>query len=315
MRTNESPMAYVPKMKKPPSRLFQALTFSLLFQSPATTMAQTNSLADSWPDNIIVTKRLMGSSRFDPNQLAQGEAATNAVCSMLGKLYEPGTLRKIMDGGDIVISETTYLSGRKKLVVTESLMKASETNATCISSYRLGSTYRYTSPEEAWTVIRSPKGTYSPSQPSRKGSALIQTSQGAYESRLRNYLGKWRRKRYESVETHFDQRCGYPMSPSNLPKPTGMGDFGAYYDKAMAAAQEFHQNGPKLCYLINSPEHVGTGEKLVLHFKDPTKDFNEETGCYDFRETAGPLKKKCRLKLVGFQINAAMPANIFEKPE
>ena len=302
-------------MKKSLSILIRAIAYSWLSQCATLVVAQTTSHTDSWPDNIIITKRLVGNSRFDPNQLHRGEAAINAVCAQLGKTYEPGTLRKVMDGGDIVISETTYLSGRKKLVVTESLMKVDSTSEACISRYRIGFTHRYTSPEEAWTVVRSPNGVYSPQQPSRKGDRTIRTSQAAYESRLRNYMGKWRRKRYEPIETHFGQRCGYPANPSDLPRPAGMGNFGAYYDQAMTAAQEFHKDGPKLCYLINSPEHVGTGEKLVLHFKDPNNNFNEETGCYDFSESGGPLKRKCNLKVVGFQINAAMPANTFDKPE
>ncbi len=94
-----------------------------------------------------------------------------------------------------------------------------------------------------------------------------------------------------------------------------MGEYGAIYDRAVAAAQGFHAEGPKLCSLIGSPQHVGSGEKLFLHFRDPQRNFNDQTGCYDINDSGDIIKKKCIPIVVDFRINAAMPVGIFEKPQ
>ena len=287
----------------------------LMLQFSGLSFAQSLSQAHQWPDNIIIAKRLMGDGKVDEGQMSRGESSAVAVCALLGKLYEPGTLRKVMGESDIVTGETTYLSGRRKLVITESLMKADEKGEACISRYRLGWTYQYTGPGEAWTVVNSPKGIYSPKRPASNDPKVVGVLENAYQNRVRNFGGKWRGRKYSEVETRFGHRCGYPPDPAALERPAGMGEYGALYDKAVAAAQQFHQEGPKLCQLIESPEHVGTGEKLVLHFRDSKRNFDERTGCYDFNESGSYLKRKCIPIVVDFQINAAMPPGIFQKPQ
>jgi hypothetical protein len=291
------------------------LVFVLAVQFSGFAFAQSPPQGPQWPDNIIITKRLLGESKVDENQMSVGEASAVAVCAQLGKLYEPGTLRKAMGEGDVVTAQTTYLSGRRKLVITESLMLADGKDQTCIGRYRLGWTYDYTDPREAWTVVRSPKGVYSPKRQQKDSPELIRRVDGAFQSRLRKFQGEWRNRKYSEVESRFGQRCGYPPNPSDLPKPQGMGDYGAFYDKAIAAAQKFHSEGPKLCSLMDSPEHVGTGEKLVLHFKESQRSYDDKTGCYDLNDSGGVIRKKCIPIVVDFKVNAAMPAGIFEKPD
>lgn len=281
---------------------------------PGLSSAQSKAQNPPWPDNIIITKRLMGVSKLDEDRMARAEAALPAMCSLLGKRYEQGAMTKIEEG-DFVIGETTYLAGRQRLVITEKLMTVNDEERDCISRYQIGWTYNYSAPGVAWTVYRSPNGAYAPERSGRDSPQVMQTQERAFQRRRKDFEGKWRTKKYEDVEVHFGQRCGYPVNPANLPRPKGMGEYGAFYDKAVAAAQQFHQEGTKLCSLIDSPEHVGTGEKLVLHVKESKRNYDEKTGCYDFEEQDSFVKRKCAPIVIDFQINAAMPPRIFEKPD
>ena len=293
-----------------------ALTILLSLLCSEFAIAQSATQKAPWPDNIIITKRTLGKGGIhDVNAMDRAEAAAIAVCAQLGKLYEPGTLEKILAEKVFVVAETTYLAGRRKLVITESLMKGDEKGETCVGKYRVGWTYDYTGPGEAWTVVRSPRGVYSPTRPDRSSPTLVRTLEGAFQNRLRKFEGQWRREKYSEIEAHFGHRCGYPPNPADLPRPQGIGEYGALYDRAVTAAQNFHQGGPKLCYLIESPQHVGTGEKLVLQYKHPSRDYDEESGCYEFDGSKGSTKKECQPIVVDFQVNAAMPAGIFEKPQ
>lgn len=293
----------------------EATILVLVLQSPGCVFAQAVSQGVQWPDNIIVTKRLLGEGRVDENQMSLAESGAVAVCAQLGKLYEPGTLRKMVGEGAVVTGETVYLSGRKRMVITESLMIADEKEQTCIGRYRLGWTYDYNDGRTAWTVVRSPRGVYSPSRPQKDSPGVVQMLDRAYQNRLRKFQGEWQSQKYSEVETRFGHRCGYPPNPSELPRPGGMGEYQALYDRVVAAAQGFHSAGPKLCSLIASPQHVGTGEKLIIHFKDPQRKFDDTTGCYSLSESGGFVRKRCIPIVVDFKVDSAMPVGIFEKPD
>lgn len=290
------------------------LSFVVLMLVHGLGLAQSKESNHVWPDNIIITKRLVGESKIDKNRAVSWEAATAYVCSQMGKQYEQGMLTKLYEG-DIVIKESIYLSGRKRIVITEYLMDVGNEGSDCVARLRPAVRYDYSAPGAGWTVIQSPKGPYSPERSGRDNSLVMQIQERQFQNRLKNFQRKWRAKKYDDVEEHFGHRCGYPPNPANLQRPKGMGGYGDLYDQAVAAAQQFHQEGTKLCSLIGSPEHVGTGEKLVLHIKEPKRNYDEKTGCFDFEVADNLLKRKCLPIVVDFRVNAAMPSEIFEKPD
>lgn len=279
-------------------------------------VAQSKGPSSEWPDNIVSIEKLIGENKIsDEGRAEKSDAARAYVCALLGK-KNTGIGSKEFDESGVILKETKFLSGQQRMVITEKVYLVSNEESRCDLRLASGITYDYASPGVRWTAIKSPKGIVLHEKNAGQGNAVVeQTQEMQFQNRLRKFSGKWRKAKYDDIEVHFGQRCGYPPDPANLAKPKGMGEFGSLYEKALAVAQQFHQDGTRLCSLIDSPEHVGTGEKLVLHVKEPKRNYDENTGCYDFERTGDLLKRKCEPIVVSFQVGAAMPPGVFEKPD
>ena len=293
------------------------LTLVMVLLPQASARAEPKPSASPWPDNIVIVKKLLGENRiFDETSAKNADAILTDACpGFFGKPYTGIHSKEFLELG-IVVKETTYLSGRQKIVITEKNYPVSTATSRCDLRFSPGVTYDFSAPGMRWTAIRSPHGTFLHEKNAGRDNSLVsQTQDSAFRQRLKRFSGKWRSTKYDDVEVHFGHRCGYPPNPRNSTTPKAMGEYAAAYEKALAVAQQFHQEGTKLCSLIVSPEHVGTGEKLVLHVKEPKRDHDEAAGCYDFKSAGGVLKRKCNPIVVDFQVNAAMPQGIFDRPD